>query len=115
MRCEVLGAWLMLLGGCAPEASRGSAAFQPAVLVPEPEACATDAEKLEEAAVVRAGPSADSPSVDTLPAGRFILRCAVRSDWQFVRYPDAGAAVDCTARSCTGGWIEKTVLTRRYD
>jgi hypothetical protein len=112
MRCEALVFGLMLVGGCAPPAPTAGGA--PAVEVPAPEGCAADAERLEAPAAVRARPAADAAIVGRLAAGRFVLRCAARGGWQFVRAPALGAPVDCAAGACAGGWIEAATPTRRY-
>ena len=87
--------------------------------VPMPDGCAAESEQLQSAVAVRSAPDAAGHIVETLAAGRYLLRCATRAEYQFVRFPAAGEKVDCSTRPagrrCNGGWIPAATATRTFD
>ena len=81
--------------------------------------CAEEAERLVDAAEVYIPDASARPSVQSLPAGRFIYRCGVSGDWTAVMFPEPGGHVDCAKRPpaspCPTGWINGDPATERFD
>ena len=133
MKSEARLALLLIVAGCganrvAPPAepslqARTAEEVPVDVLVPVnapvPDGCASESEQLQSAVAVRSAPDAAGHIVETLAAGRYLLRCATRAEYQFIRFPAAGEKVDCSTRPagrrCNGGWIPAATATRTFD
>jgi len=127
MKSEARLALLLIVAGCAangvaPPAEpslQARTAEEVPVNVPVPDGCAAESEQLQSAVAVRSAPDAAGQIVETLAAGRYLLRCATRAEYQFVRFPAAGEKVDCSTRPagrrCNGGWIPAATATRTFD
>lgn len=133
MKSEARLALLLIVAGCAangvappaePSLQARTAEEVPVdvlvpVDVPVPDGCAAESEQLQSAVAVRSAPDAAGHIVETLAAGRYLLRCATRAEYQFVRFPAAGEKVDCSTRPagrrCNGGWIPAATATRTFD
>jgi len=127
MKSEARLALLLIVAGCA--ANRVAPPAEPSlqartaeevpVNAPVPDGCASESEQLQSAVAVRSAPDAAGHIVETLAAGRYLLRCATRAEYQFVRFPAAGEKVDCSTRPagrrCNGGWIPAATATRTFD
>jgi len=133
MKSEARLALLLIVAGCAangvappaePSLQARTAEEVPVnapvpVDVPVPDGCAAESEQLQSAVAVRSAPDAAGQIVEMLAAGRYLLRCATRAEYQFVRFPAAGEKVDCSTRPagrrCNGGWIPAATATRTFD
>jgi hypothetical protein len=101
---QIAAGALLLAAGCA---SGPQAPVPEAVSLPVPvSGCAAEAEKLLSPVPVHSAPDSSSAIVVTLQAGQFLYRCDRSGDWLGIKFP-RDRPIDCSARQCPAGWIDR--------
>lgn len=96
-----------MLIGCANGVQTGAIHFQSPIRT----TCDTEAQQLNEPAVVYPAPKPGLVPIAKLDQGRFVYRCAQQGEWLGVMFPAVGEKVDCAERqpeqACSLGWIRR--------